>query len=336
MSLPLRASAPGKLMLCGEYAVLYGAPAVATSVGPRANVVVSRSDSGSDQVQAPGLLAGRRRFTRDPHGAIRWEDAEADPALRLFQNLLETTPTSERYGSERCPLEFSLDTRSFWSGSRKLGLGSSAALSVALQALLQRLSGSTETAHAAHQNFQSGLGSGADLAVCEAGGVQRFQRVDDVAVSQALEWPGGLHMVVVDTGVAQSTAPMIAKLRDWLAASRRGDGLLRGLLSAAESAAAAFTQSATDFLSETVVFADRLQALDEAAEIGIYAGGHDRLRELALLAGVVYKPSGAGGGDIGIAFSDKPSSIDEFRSACIGNDFDILDLEYATEGLTVS
>ena len=47
-----------------------------------------------------------------------------------------------------------------------------------------------------------------------------------------------------------------------------------------------------------------LRQLDEAAGIGIFSPVHERLRAIAVKHGAVYKPSGAGGGDFGIALTD--------------------------------
>ena len=54
---------------------------------------------------------------------------------------------------------------------------------------------------------------------------------------------------------------------------------------------------------------DALRALDSGAGIGIYTPAHQRLAEIAGAAGAVYKISGAGGGDFGIAFADSAQVI---------------------------
>jgi phosphomevalonate kinase len=54
---------------------------------------------------------------------------------------------------------------------------------------------------------------------------------------------------------------------------------------------------------------DALRALDDGAGIGIYTPAHQRLAASAVAAGAVYKVSGAGGGDFGIAFADSADVI---------------------------
>ena len=48
------ASAPGKVILCGEYAVLDGAPAICMAVDRRARVEITEIDGDISDVSAPG------------------------------------------------------------------------------------------------------------------------------------------------------------------------------------------------------------------------------------------------------------------------------------------
>ena len=57
-----RTTAPGKLVLSGEYAVLDGAPAVAMAIDRRAVVDVSRSQEPWHSVIAPGFTQTEGRF----------------------------------------------------------------------------------------------------------------------------------------------------------------------------------------------------------------------------------------------------------------------------------
>ena len=54
----VRTSAPGKVILSGEYAVLDGAPAVVMAVDRRARVSVSAGSGDWHRVSAPGLFEG--------------------------------------------------------------------------------------------------------------------------------------------------------------------------------------------------------------------------------------------------------------------------------------
>jgi phosphomevalonate kinase len=73
--------------------------------------------------------------------------------------------------------------------------------------------------------------------------------------------------------------------------------------------------------------------MDGAAGLGIYGAAHARLDELASRAQVVYKPCGAGGGDIGIAVSDDASSLDSLTTLAARESFPSLTLEIAAHGV---
>mgnify|MGYP001168192365 CR=1 FL=1 len=97
----VRASAPGKCILFGEHAVLYGQPAVAVAIEQRCNVTIK--DSKDDEWYLEGLI-----FKPEKHPHI--------DGLR------------KRLWNRRQPLTIAINSE-VPSGS---GLGSSAALSVAM------------------------------------------------------------------------------------------------------------------------------------------------------------------------------------------------------------
>jgi phosphomevalonate kinase len=81
-----------------------------------------------------------------------------------------------------------------------------------------------------------------------------------------------------------------------------------------------------------------LRKMDEAATIGIYSIEHQYVATAAQRHGVLYKPCGAGGGDLGVALSDDPSKLRLLTEALERdhNNFAIIELEIATHGLTVA
>ncbi|HTL34189.1 MAG TPA: hypothetical protein VL326_13760 [Kofleriaceae bacterium] len=161
------ATAPGKLILTGEYAVLEGAPALVVAVNRR-------------------VVATRRKA---PRGSSPFLIAVADVI-------------AAKYGAEhpatRAAMEIVVDSTAFYQGTEKLGLGSSAAVTVAATALalaadqraipvvdkVEVLAIAT-AAHARAQGERGARGSGADIAAAVFGGVLAFQRIapDQVA------WP---------------------------------------------------------------------------------------------------------------------------------------------------
>ena len=85
-----------------------------------------------------------------------------------------------------------------------------------------------------------------------------------------------------------------------------------------------------DHLTEYVA---RLKAMDDTAGLGIFSDAHKRLHALANRSQVVYKPCGAGGGDIGIAVSDDSVNLDKLIALAIRDSFLTLDLEIAAHGV---
>ena len=202
----LTASAPGKLVLTGEYAVLDGAPAIVSSVTPRALATISSSEEFS--VTATGFLDERRHFTlRD--GQLDWgDDASPLPLVDAVWQTAALRPFDE-------PVEIVIDTAAFAVNGDKLGLGSSAALAVALSAALTEWQGGSQEdvealAAQAHQNFQGGKGSGLDIATSVAGGMIVFTLEDRVV--ESIPWPQGLEAAVLWSGVSASTASRLEKL----------------------------------------------------------------------------------------------------------------------------
>jgi len=126
------ASAPGKAIICGEYAVLDGAPAIAAAIDRRAVVTIGHSDDSAHVVVAPGFsdVVGRFRASDD---RVEW--FEGADSYGLVEQVWRAAAARPRQA-----LSLTLDTRAFRDrqSSIKLGIGSSAALAVALTATPNR------------------------------------------------------------------------------------------------------------------------------------------------------------------------------------------------------
>jgi phosphomevalonate kinase len=323
------ASAPGKLVLTGEYAVLDGAPAIVTAVDRRAlvNVVASvgAEPAHACRAEARGPAVAPAAFTLAADGSLDWETAAAAEDYRLLGAVTKTL-AGEAPLPEAAAFGLRLDTAAFYSGADKLGLGSSAALTVALTAALARHFGrpfEQRLAHAAHRRLQGGEGSGLDVATSIAGGLIRYVAGDPPSV-QPLDWPAGLEALFVWTGRSARTTPRVRDYRQWLAdkrpADRHGSGADRGpagllAVGAQEAADAWQAGEAGAVLDATAAFARALAELGAAAGLDIMGGGHAELARLAETAGVVYKPSGAGGGDLGLALAGEWQRLQAFAAA---------------------
>lgn len=295
------ASAPGKLVLAGEYAVLDGAPAIVSSVAPRAMVAIAESDALL--VTAKGFLDESRSFELS-EGQPDW-DGGASP-LPLFDAVWKSlAPTIAD------PVSITLDTTAFVDNGDKLGLGSSAALAVALTGALVEWQGTDgsdiETlASRAHRDFQGGKGSGLDIATSIAGGMIVFTLEDRTV--ESLPWPEGLEAAVLWSGVSASTASRLEKLYQSEPHPSR-----EALADAAFVAAYAWQCGNLDrVLSDTARFGSSLRSFSDAYDLDIYGAGHAKLATLAEHEGLVYKPCGAGGGDTGIVLAKDAAGIRAF------------------------
>jgi phosphomevalonate kinase len=134
----IKISAPGKLVLFGEYAVLFGAPAAVAAIDRRAVVTLRPFAGNGWELAAPGLVAQRARLEVEPDNTVRWHDEKLGrDAFGLIDTLLRGIGESGSIDLVKLPpLAATLDTRAFFESAggweSKLGLGSSAALTVAL------------------------------------------------------------------------------------------------------------------------------------------------------------------------------------------------------------
>ena len=343
---PTICSAPGKLVLLGEYAVLFGHPAVVAAVNRRARVELRPSDASRWQVDAPGYADAPAAFEIRDEG-VRWLDPADLEAGRwaLVEQVLAWLPSAGVDPAGIEPASLVLDTRAFFHDGAgrqgKLGLGSSAALAVALAAALLRrgtaAAPSLEALLDLHRRFQGGRGSGVDLAASLHGGVLEYRLAggDSTAVAEALTLPEDLHTAVVWSGRPASTARFLERLDRCLADGDRSaaDALaaLGGV--AGEGIAHLRAGAVSRWLDDVDRFVVGLEALGEAAGLDILSEDHRELRRLALSAGVRYKPSGAGGGDVGVAFTDDPDAAAVFAGAAAGAGFEVLDVGWDPVGL---
>jgi len=330
------ADAPGKLVLTGEYAVLDGAPAVVTAIDRRAHVSVGQATAC--RVQALGPAIAPAAFTLAGDGTLDWQADRAASDYHLLGAVTETLAQAGALSADRA-FDLRLDTAAFYHGADKLGLGSSAALTVALTAALCRHFGrrfEDALAYEAHRRLQGGEGSGLDIAASISGGLIRFVAGDVVSNTPSVErlrWPEGLEALFVWTGRSAATTPRVRRYREWRrspAAVGPADRLARSAAEAADAWQAGDTQAV---LEATAACARALEAVGEAAGLDIGGGGHAELARLAEGAGVVYKPSGAGGGDLGLALAGDRRRLQSFRAAAVRAGFRPLPLRPDEGGL---
>lgn len=294
------ATAPAKVVLSGEYAVLDGAPAVCMAINRRARVSLKRTDAPEGRVSAPGFSDAVGRF-RVADGELCWlADAVPFAVVDAAWQASSSRPDTA--------VDLVLDTSEFVdrSSGKKLGIGSSAAISVALCAVLNASDGYPEDAFATHRNLHGGSGSGVDIACSLHGGLLEFKRAKQQ--STGLTWPSGLKFRLIWSGVTVSTKDKLALLKQGSSLPSRSH-----LRQASEFIANAWRSTDTQRLVECYRdYVDCLLRFSDDHHLGIFDAGHRELLDTASSAGLIYKPCGAGGGDIGIVLGTDDDRLDDF------------------------
>jgi phosphomevalonate kinase len=323
------ASAPGKIVLCGEYAVLHGAPAIVTAVDCRAVVEVAFADGRECLVHSPGMDEETVRFRRPAPGQYRWSTGRYRLVEEVIEALdIETLPT----------MRLTLDTQSFRDrdSGRKFGFGSSAALATALSAALDTLLEKRADVHTvaarAHRAFQSGKGSGVDIAASFAGGTQRFETAGQYRLRE-LRWPAGLDYRVLWSGCPSSTTRKLRRLPK----NHKDDDASIAIQTAAKRVADVWESgSVDDVLGALSKFVAHLQQYSGVHNIGVFEAGHQELLDPAVSRGLVYKPCGAGGGDVGVAFGTDAKELNAFCDFAGGKGFTPVNIALAARGVALS
>jgi phosphomevalonate kinase len=313
----ITSTAPGKLFLAGEWAVLRGAPAIVAAIDRVVRVDVQPDDALTIESPAEG------RTWSGAVGTASRETGDVGAVLAVWRRL----------GAKRGRV--TVDSRAFLIGERKLGLGRSAA-TIAAAAVACRGSEGLPVARAvvlvdalaANAIFQDGQGSGADVAAAVYGGVVTAEPRDGSLVVERHALPEGLHLVAGWTGTSAATMPLVSAFADMATPPSLAD-----LTATAHAAAAALAARDRERLCEAIDRAgDLLVRFGEETGLPIVTPALARLVDLARRAGAVAKPSGAGAGDCGIALAPTASVAAAVRAAWRDAGILPLDVTVAREG----
>ncbi|MFI9503576.1 phosphomevalonate kinase [Nocardia sp. NPDC052566] len=339
--------APGKLFIAGEYAVVEpGHHAVLAAVDRYVTATVTAAAETTLHADLEGgvTLSCRRSGDRlIPSGA-------GVPAA--FDYLFAAAVTVDRLLAERGiahrPHRLSIGSELADADGRKFGLGASAAVTVAAVAALATFYGLElglmdryRLAMLATVSVNP-RASGGDVAASTWGGwiayaspdrrlVAELAAAEGIDAALSASWPGlsvrslpaptGLAMRVGWTGKPASTPELVAGLRD-----RRGrigehtaflahsDDCVRRLVSAFDA------DDSAGIGAEIHCARTLLTDLDAAAGLGIMTPGLLALCAAGDAVGAAAKPSGAGGGDCGIALIDRTrdTAIAELTDRWVG------------------
>ncbi|MCX8071983.1 MAG: hypothetical protein N3C12_05975 [Candidatus Binatia bacterium] len=303
----VHATAPGKLFVLGEYAVLDSCPAIIAALEPGVRVLAE------PQTHPRGTWVSLPQY--GVHTALEELSAPAPigNALRFVTACFAGLSAAERF---RLPtgLHLQIEFPEYFGRPQKVGLGGSAALVTAISAVLIEMAygrGATEEmtdlvyqrAVTAHRRAQGGRGSGGDVAASVYGGAILFEpEAEDVGITH-LKWPEHLRLIVGWSGRSASTSALIEAYER---AKQTHPTVHQQFLDDSIQAVANFASAlhgSGNALHIWAQAAEVLPAFAARARLPYLTTELETLLTAAKQAGSAAKPSGAGGGDCAIALS---------------------------------
>lgn len=283
-----RASAPGKFVILGEHAVVYGKPAVVLAVDLRMTIAVRDSRYNT-------INGERIDFKRQPH--LRYLTRDVDHALEF------STESMIPVGS---------------------GMGSSAALSAALALALSMRRGDAmgeeelvEEAYGA-ELYAQGIGSPMDASACVHGGgiavnlpessdrhlwtISRGERtwsVSDVDVPD-------MTFVIGNTGIRAPTGPLVSKVRRYMERSSFAVDVVDDIEQVTIEGSQALARDDVEALGRLMTEDHKLLSI-----LGVSCRELNKLVNASLPYSYGAKLTGAGGGGCMVALTDRPDKVCE-------------------------
>ncbi len=314
-----RWSAPGKLLLAGEYAVLRpGRTCLVAAVDRRLSVIASAAKDWSIR-----------------SGELSWRRGEEPPPGLSFA--AGAVLVAAKRGAVPAAM-VTHDELSF--GALKLGLGSSAAATVAtLWAATAVLALEDDErwglADALHRDIQGGRGSGADVAASVFGGVLRHGRTPRRAARVSVH--PDVRIVAIWTGASVKTAPRLATFEAFVASRPQEAARFESLSEeSVEQLASALASGEPASLCEAMGAArDALRLLASAGGLELETAAICRAVDVASGLGIGAKLSGAGGGDCAVALPVGDDAAAELVRAMGTAGLEAFVLPVAKEGVRV-
>ena len=314
-------AAPGKVLWLGEYAVLSGAPALASSVGRH---VLTHWTADDPPLQVESNLW---------QGAWAPGASDAPPQAALVQAALAILFPGEAYPGGT----LSIDSGALGEAA-KYGLGSSGAVAAGLCALLAPAGWDddkvTRAALDTHDRFQGGVGSGTDVLTSLHGGLVELRSRHDIrALTPPLK--PYLDVALLWTGVSADSRTMVRGWwawrdrapRAWQDAQDQLEQLAGAGITALRSADVPRFLDVIAHWTEVmrrVTWDSALPVINEPVSAALRAASH---------AGYVAKPSGAGGGDVVIAFQGSQGGRTGLAEACAREGVVLLDVDLYAPGV---
>ncbi|MDC0186070.1 hypothetical protein OAK03_04475 [Gammaproteobacteria bacterium] len=312
----VESTAPGKIFLSGEYFVLDGSLATIMSTKQRVKVTIA-DQIDVDNIFYCSVIDQCFQFNVNNSYQVNWLDE--DPGefglfLELSITYMRVKPTNTF---------FAIDSDDLYFQGTKIGLGSSAAISVAVLNAINNFYGlklsENDLIHNSmelHKLHQGKNGSGLDIISSHADSnlIECSKNMLSKYKWNALDWPKNLIIKGVITSQQSSTSSMIEKYN---IAKQDNSQNFKSLYSKMTQILKEFSEAwhqgnSSDILNLLKQQNILIKQLDHDFDLGIYTQEHNKILDLAESIDLFYKPSGAGGGDLGIIISDDALKIKKF------------------------
>ncbi|MBI4210834.1 MAG: phosphomevalonate kinase [Candidatus Diapherotrites archaeon] len=358
-------SAPGKLMLSGEWSVLEGAPCIVLAVDRRVYATASEAKKTTINLEdfyitTDAEIKGTKiSFTND------------GPRLGFTKHAIEAA--LEYLKGKKVKLRnFGLKTKSGISkaavkgGEVKLGFGSSAAAVVAIASAVLKFHGiGIEKANErealfklgiiAHYRAQEKIGSGFDVAASAFGGALVYTRFDAQWLQKELgkksvckiveeKWPllghrniklpGGFCIAVGFTGKGASTTELVKKMKKFKEEKNAEyEKIIFQIREVTESMIEAMEKGEQkELLTLVSENAALLRELGEESGNELEIAEHRKMAEIADKHYAAAKFSGAGGGDCSIAVCFGQKTADAIKKGWESNGLAPIDVKVSEDG----
>jgi len=288
----IKASAPGKLMLFGEHAVIYNRPCIVSSVDHRISVWLKKRNDNKIILNAPGIKL--KNYT------VLIDDLNK-PYLKKIRFVL----VALKNFFEKYEIKSGLEIETKAEFSSRFGLGSSSAVTVStIKALFELFEIEAEKREVFDLSYKTvldvqGLGSGFDVAAAVYGGILFF--VTGGKVIEPIEVTD-IPLVVGYTGVKADTPTLIKIVGEKLL---KEPDRINGIFNEIENIVNLVRVEIENKDWKKVGHLMNLNQ-DLLRELGVSSKELENLIKAALDSGAYgAKLSGAGGGDCMIVLSDR-------------------------------
>jgi len=312
----VKSAAPGKIFLCGEYMATEGGKATLLSANRSVEVSIERNYTHDNRLYTSALKKDFI-FRINDRSEIEWIGDNPNKFGAIFEialKILKVKPSNEK---------FSILSDEFFQKDTKIGIGSSSAIAVAITRSINKyyslnLDAKEELYNSIelHRAFQKYKGSGLDVVTSYIGApiIECSRRKDETYEWKQLRIPEGIHIGFIKGNDSANTREMLTRFE-----TRKLDKaeffkeISREMKESLKELSDAFGQGCRlDILKSLKRYSALMIEMDNTLNIGIYTQADKEASLLAEEQGILYKPSGAGGGDLGLIISDEKATLDQY------------------------